>query len=247
MKTIIIDDEKLAIQIVREYLAEEADVEIIGEYQNGFDGLKAINDLKPDLVFLDIQMPKLTGFEMLELIDNPPIIIFTTAYEEYALKAFEKNATDYLLKPFGKNRFIQAVEKARKQFVEPASKQNDYRPLVESVEVFDYPLDRVVVKESGRIFIVPVQEIYFIEAADDYVVINTEKKEYVKNATMKYYEQKLPKANFVRVHRSAIININFIKEIQAYNKETHVVLMKNGKSVKTSRQGSVELKKILKF
>lgn len=247
MKVIIIDDEQLAIKLVEEYLSDIPGIEILGVYQNGFDGLKAINELNPDLVFLDVQMPKLTGFEMLELIDNPPIIIFTTAYEEYALKAFEKNATDYLLKPFSKKRFLQSIEKAKQKFEEQDIKPAKYNSLISDAKSPDQTLERVVVKESGRIFIVPVSDIHFIEAADDYVVVNTEKKEYVKNATMKYYEQKLPTKTFVRVHRSAIININFIKEIQAYNKESHIVIMNNGKSVKTSRQGSIELKKILNF
>jgi len=247
MRAIIIDDEQLAIQIIKEYLSDYPDIEIMGEYQNGFDGLKAINDKKPDLVFLDIQMPKLTGFEMLELIDNPPIIVFTTAYEEYALKAFEKNATDYLLKPFSKSRFDQAIDKAKKRFEDKAGELKDYKPLLEDVSPSDQKIDRVVVKESGKIFIIPVGDIYFIQAADDYVVINTDKKEYVKNATMKNYEKSLPASSFVRVHRSSIVNINYIKEIQAYSKDTHVIILKNGKSVKTSRHGSVELKKILKF
>jgi len=246
MKVVIIDDEPLAIQVIKEYLTAVDQIEILGEFNNGFDGLKAINELKPDLIFLDIQMPKLTGFEMLELIDNPPYIIFTTAYEEYALKAFEKNATDYLLKPFSKERFIQAINKVKKLAEENRSEVN-YSPLIENIQNDKEVLDRIVVKESGKILIVPVTDVFFIEAADDYVVINTANKEYVKNATMKYYEDKLPAKSFVRIHRCCIININYIKEIQPYNKETHSVIMKNGKSLKTSRQGSAELKAILKF
>jgi len=246
MKVVIIDDEPLAIQVIKEYLSAVDQIEILGEFNNGFDGLKAINELKPDLIFLDIQMPKLTGFEMLELIDNPPYVIFTTAYEEYALKAFEKNATDYLLKPFSKERFIQAINKVKKLAEENKSEVN-YSPLIENIQNDKEVLDRIVVKESGKILIVPVTDVFFIEAADDYVVINTANKEYVKNATMKYYEDKLPSKSFVRIHRCCIININYIKEIQPYNKETHSVIMKNGKSIKTSRQGSAELKAILKF
>jgi two-component system LytT family response regulator len=246
MKALIIDDEPLALQIIKEFVATFNEIEIIGEYNNGFDAIKAINELKPDLVFLDIQMPKLTGFEMLELIENPPFIIFTTAYEEFALKAFEKNAVDYLLKPFSKARFDQAIVKVLKQNEDKKSNVN-YLPLIENFQSSKEVLDRVVVKESGKIFIIPVNEICFIEAADDYVVINTASKEYVKNSTMKYYTDKLPADSFVRIHRSCIININFIKEIQPYNKETHSVIMKNGKSLKTSRQGSSELKALLKF
>jgi len=246
MKALIIDDEPLAVQIIKEFVSTFDEIEVIGEYSNGFDAIKAINEHKPDLIFLDIQMPKLTGFEMLELIENPPLIIFTTAYEEFALKAFEKNAADYLLKPFSKARFDQAIEKVLKQHKE--NKETvDYLPLIQNVQNSKEVLDRVVVKESGKIFIIPINEIYFIEAADDYVVINTGNKEYVKNSTMKYYEEKLPGNAFVRIHRGSIINVNFIKEIQAYNKETHSVIMKNGKSLKTSRQGSSDLKKMLRF
>jgi len=246
MKALIIDDEPLAVQIIKEFVATFNEIEIIGEYNNGFDAIKAINELKPDLVFLDIQMPKLTGFEMLELIENPPFIVFTTAYEEFALKAFEKNAVDYLLKPFSKARFDQAIVKVLKQNEDKKSSVN-YLPLIENIQSSKEVLDRVIVKESGKIFIIPVNEIFFIEAADDYVVINTANKEYVKNSTMKYYADKLPADCFVRIHRSCIININFIKEIQPYNKETYSVIMKNGKSLKTSRQGSSELKALLKF
>lgn len=247
MRALIIDDEPLAIQIIKEYISELPEIEIIGECSNGFDGLKAINDLKPDMVFLDIQMPKLTGFEMLELVDDPPLIIFATAYEEYALKAFEKNAVDYLLKPFSKSRFDQAVKKLLKQFEEIKTTEINYNSLLENINSAKERLDRIVVKESGKIMIVPVSEVYYLEAADDYVVISTVNKEYVKNSTMRFYDDKLPSDCFVRIHRSCIININFIKEIQAYNKETHSVIMKNGKSLKTSRQGSAELKKVLKF
>ncbi|MDL2262104.1 LytTR family transcriptional regulator DNA-binding domain-containing protein [Bacteroidales bacterium OttesenSCG-928-I21] len=245
MKILIIDDEFLAIQIIREYLEDMSQVEILGEFQNGFDGLKAINELKPDLIFLDIQMPKLTGFEMLELLESPPLIIFTTAYEEYALKAFEKNAIDYLLKPFSKERFGKAMEKAQRKILE--SPKNDYSSLIESVNENKEQLNRIVVKEANRIFIIPISEIYYIESADDYIVISTVNKEFVKHGTMKFYEKQLTNSNFVRIHRSTIINIDFIKEIQPYSKDTYSVIMKNGKSLKTSRQGSSALKNKLKM
>lgn len=240
MKAIVIDDEILAIQLIKEYCEDIPTIEIIGEYQNGFDGLKAINEIKPDIVFLDIQMPKLTGFEMLEILDNPPLIIFTTAYEEFALKAFEKNAIDYLLKPFSKDRFLQAVHKAQKRLNENSN--NNYNQLLENISQNGEVLNRIVVKESGKIFIIPVDDVFYIEAADDYIVISTLNKEYVKHATMKSFENRLPYNSFVRIHRSTIININYIKEIQAYSKDSLSVIMKNGKSLKTSRQGNIELK-----
>lgn len=247
MKVLIIDDEPLAIQIVKEYLSSHDEIEIVGECNNGFDALKAINDLKPDLIFLDIQMPKLTGFEMLELLDNPPMVVFATAYDEFALKAFENNAIDYLLKPFSKLRFDQALQKVMKQFAEKPATAPNYDKLIENVNTAKDKLERVVVKESGKILIIPVSDVYYIEAADDYVVISSANKEYVKNSTMRFYEEKLPTDTFVRIHRSCIVNVNFIKEIQPYNKETHSVIMKNGKSLKTSRQGSAELKGLLNF
>ncbi|MDD3687640.1 MAG: LytTR family transcriptional regulator DNA-binding domain-containing protein [Bacteroidales bacterium] len=247
MKVLIIDDEPLAIQILKEYLSSYEEIDIVGECNNGFDGLKAINDLKPDLIFLDIQMPKLTGFEMLELIENPPMVVFATAYDEFALKAFENNAIDYLLKPFSKSRFDQALQKVKKQFAEKPAVSPNYDKLIESVNSAKDKLERVVVKESGKILIIPVSDVYYIEAADDYVVISSANKEYVKNSTMRFYEEKLPSDTFVRIHRSCIVNVNFIKEIQPYNKETHSVIMKNGKSLKTSRQGSAELKGLLNF
>lgn len=247
MKVLIIDDEPLAVQILREYLSSYDDIDIVGECNNGFDGLKAINDLKPDLIFLDIQMPKLTGFEMLELLDNPPMVVFATAYDEFALKAFENNAIDYLLKPFSKSRFDQALQKVMKQYAEKPAITPNYDKLIENVNTAKDKLERVVVKESGKILIIPVSDVYYIEAADDYVVISSANKEYVKNSTMRFYEEKLPADTFVRIHRSCIVNVNFIKEIQPYNKETHSVIMKNGKSLKTSRQGSAELKGLLNF
>lgn len=247
MKVLIIDDEPLAVQILREYLSSYDDIDIVGECNNGFDGLKAINDLKPDLIFLDIQMPKLTGFEMLELLENPPMVVFATAYDEFALKAFENNAIDYLLKPFSKSRFDQALQKVMKQYAEKPAITPNYDKLIENVNTAKDKLERVVVKESGKILIIPVSDVYYIEAADDYVVISSANKEYVKNSTMRFYEEKLPADTFVRIHRSCIVNVNFIKEIQPYNKETHSVIMKNGKSLKTSRQGSAELKGLLNF
>jgi two-component system LytT family response regulator len=192
-------------------------------------------------------MPKLTGFEMLELIENPPMVVFATAYDEFALKAFENNAIDYLLKPFSKSRFDQALQKVKKQFAEKPAVSPNYDKLIESANSAKDKLERVVVKESGKILIIPVSDVYYIEAADDYVVISSANKEYVKNSTMRFYEEKLPSDTFVRIHRSCIVNVNFIKEIQPYNKETHSVIMKNGKSLKTSRQGSAELKGLLNF
>ena len=244
MKAVIIDDEHLAVQIVKEYLEDYPEIEIIGEANNGFNGLKLINDMNPDLVFLDIQMSKLTGLEMLELIEKMPQIIFTTAYEEHAIAAFDKDAVDYLLKPFSKKRFAQAIDKVTKRLANNDSL--DYSNIFENLSNTDGKFERVAVKEGGKIFIVNVNEIYYIQAAEDYIIISTENNEYVKHSTLRFFEDKLPDKNFVRIHRSTIINIDFIKEIQPLSKESLAIIMKNGKSLKTSRTGNMELKNLLK-
>jgi two-component system, LytTR family, response regulator len=236
IRIIIIDDEQHAIDLICEYFQDFENVEIIAKCSNGFDAVKSINQLKPDLIFLDIQMPKLNGFEVLELLDYSPNVIFSTAYEEFAIKTFEKNAVDYLLKPFSKERFSQAIQK----HINQANQINI------SVKNIERNVDRIVVKEASKIFIIPVEDVVFIESAGDYVIVYTYERSYVKNYTLKQYELCLPD-NFVRVHRSSIINIDFVKEIQAYNKECHIIIMKNGKRIKTSRSGSSNLKQILDF
>jgi two-component system, LytTR family, response regulator len=246
MKCIIIDDEKPAINLIREYSKTFENIEIVGEYLNGFEGLKPINELKPDLIFLDIQMPKLNGFEMLELLDYQPKIIFTTAYQEFAVKAFDKNAIDYLLKPFSKERFIAAVKKAEQQ----ALVDSDLRDKVHELKKNVFPgkkANRIVVKQGDKILIVPVSDIVSIEAASDYSVINTMSNSWVKSSTLKQFEEILPDETFIRVHRSSIVNINHVKEIQLYTKDTHSLIMQNGKSIKTSRNGSLELRRVLEF
>lgn len=246
MKCIVIDDERPAINLIKEYSAECENIEIIGEYSNGFDGLKAINELKPDLIFLDIQMPKLTGFEMLELVEYHPKIIFTTAYQEFAVKAFEKNAIDYLLKPFSKERFFAAVEKARGS----AGNSADILVKINELKHNVYPgrkVNRIVVKQGEKILIIPVSDIVCIEAADDYSVISTMSKSWLKSDTLKQFQDILPAETFIRVHRSSIININHVKEIQLFTKDTHSLIMQNGQSIKTSRSGSMELRRILEF
>lgn len=243
MRAIIIDDENLAVQLIKEYLEDYPNIELLGEFHNGFEGLKAMNELSLDLVFLDISMPKLTGMEMIELIENLPPIIFTTAHEEYAVQAFEKNAVDYLLKPFSKKRFSQAIEKVEKRLLE--NKHENYELFFEYLSSTEKTINRVVVKESGKIFLIPINEIYFITAAEDYSVISTGTHEYVKHATMKFFEERLPTKTFVRIHRSTIINIDYIKEIQGYSKDTLSIIMKNNKILKTSKNGNLEFKKIL--
>jgi two-component system LytT family response regulator len=235
IKTVIIEDEAPARDLLSAYLKNEKDIEIVDACENGFEGIKAIAKHHPDLIFLDVQMPKLTGFEMLELLDEYPQIIFTTAYDQYAIKAFELNAVDYLMKPFSKERFHQALEKARKRI---SDKQTDNKPvksLVNKVKEESGPIDRIFVKTGSRIDVIPVSEIIRIDAQDDYAEIITAKKSYLKKETMNYLEKNLPQSNFIRIHRSSIINTDYMDKIEKYGKESYLVVLKDGSRVNVSK------------
>lgn len=246
IKAIIIEDETMARNLLKTYLADNDDVEIIAECDNGFDGLKQINELKPDLVFLDVQMPKLTGFEMLELLDYKPEIIFTTAYNQFAIKAFELHAVDYLLKPFSKERFFEAVERAKEKIQGNTVEKTDFDKLTEEPDS-EY-IERVVVKDKSKIHIIPVNKIRYFESLDDYVMIFTADKRFVKQKTMKFFEKNLNEKEFVRIHRSYIVRVDEIAEIQNYEKESHIVILKNDHTkLKVSKSGFKKLKEILNF
>ncbi|GJQ62061.1 MAG: DNA-binding response regulator [Melioribacteraceae bacterium] len=245
INTLIIDDEKLAREITKRYLAKHENINIVGECQNGFEAVKAIAELKPDLIFLDIQMPKINGFELLELIDEPPAIIFSTAFDQYALKAFEVNAIDYLLKPFSQERFDAALEKAISRISYALNEQNDYSALKENYDEEIEYLNRIVVKKGSDIVIINVEKILYLEAQDDYVSIVTENGKFLKQKTMKYYEEKLPQENFIRIHRSNIINLNFMKKIEPMKKDNYAAVMQNNELLQISRSGYQKLKAFL--
>lgn len=245
IKTIIVEDEKLARDLIKDYLQNHEDFELIGEYEDGFSGLKAINEMKPDLIFLDIQMPKLTGFEMLEVLEHHPAIIFTTAYDQFALKAFEHNALDYLLKPYSKDRFGEAVDKARER-VQSGDTESISR-LVEHRDEQEDEIHRVVVKSRSRISVIPVDDIIYLEAQDDYVMIYTLQSKHLKQKTMKFFEAHLPVEDFVRIHRSYIVKLSEIAQMQLYEKESYIVILKNGVKLPVSKSGLPKLKKKLDF
>jgi two-component system, LytTR family, response regulator len=244
-KVLIIDDEKLAREITKKYLTDNNEVEIIGEASNGFDAIKIINEQKPDLIFLDIQMPKLTGFEMLDLIDNPPVIIFTTAYDNYALKAFEANAVDYLLKPFSKERFEEAIQKAF-IYLRDKLKQNSIQNLIKHNDETKRYLDRVVIKDGTKINIVPIDKIRWLEAQDDYVMVHSDDGKLLKQKTMKYFENHLDPKYFVRIHRSYIVNIDFINHLELNEKDTYRIILKNNNPLPVSKTGLSKLKDVIK-
>jgi len=240
MKIIIIDDEPLARGIVKEFLETHTDLELVAECADGFEGIKAIQQYQPDLIFLDIQMPKINGFEMLELIENPPHVIFTTAFDEFAIKAFESNAVDYLLKPFSKDRFEKAIQKFRQH-----TPNNSTKEVVESAAASELQQNRVVVKDGSKIKIIPVNKIHYLEAADDYVKIVTTDGTFLKKRTMAFFEKSLAAFHFVRVHRSYIVNSQLITRIDAYEKDNHLLLLTSGEKLPVSKVGYAKLKEVL--
>ena len=242
-KVIIIDDEPLARSIVVEYLQNYSDLTVAQVCGNGFEGVKAIQQYKPDLIILDIQMPKINGFEMLELIDNPPAVIFATAFDEYAIKAFEAHAIDYLLKPFNQDRFDKAIKKWREHNNQSSEKQT--KQLLDDVSLTAPQSQRVVIKDGSKIKIIPVQDIFYLEAADDFVKVFTKDGYFLKNKTMNHFEQVLDPVQFVRSHRSYIVNVQQITRIDPYEKDGHVAVLRSGAKVPVSRSGYPKLKSIL--
>jgi two-component system LytT family response regulator len=244
IRAIIIDDEQLARSIVKEYVEGIPQIEIVQECSDGFEGLKAILQHKPDLLFLDIQMPKINGFEMLELVESPPAVIFTTAFDEYAIKAFESHAVDYLLKPFSKERFDKAVSKFLDQTDLQQQKKNT-EALLNSTTELPAQHERIVVKTGGKIKIIPVGDILYLEAADDYVKIFTQEGSFLKNKTLSFFESTLPANKFARTHRSFMVNIHEITRIDPYEKENHLAILRSGGRIPVSKSGYAKLKAVL--
>ena len=238
IKTLIIDDEPLAASLVQEFLESFPQFEIAAVCQNGFQGLKAIQEHEPDLIFLDVQMPKITGFEMLELLDEPPAVIFTTAFDQYALKAFDAMAIDYLLKPFSQERFTRAIDKYLAQQGRAEESSVKMNELAEK-------RNRLVVRVKNEIKIIPTHEVSFFEADDDYIAIHATSGKYLKKMTMKSLEEALDPSKFVRVHRSYLINLNEITKIEPYERDNFLVLLRGGEKVPVSKTGYSRLRQVL--
>jgi two-component system LytT family response regulator len=243
-KVIIIDDEPLARSIVIEYIQHFPDLIVSQVCSNGFEGIKAIQQYKPDLIILDIQMPKINGFEMLELIENPPAVIFATAFDEYAIKAFDAHAIDYLLKPFNQDRFEKAIKKWREQKNSSAGEKQT-KQLLDDVSLTAPQNERIVIKDGSKIKIIPIQDVHYLEAADDFVKVFTKEGYFLKNKTMSHFEQVLDPSQFVRSHRSYIVNLQQITRIDPYEKDNHVAILRSGAKVPVSRTGYPKLKAIL--
>lgn len=243
-RIILIDDEALARDVLKHYLKKFPDFEIVDECANGFDAVKAIQKHKPDLIFLDIQMPRINGFETLELLEHKPAVIFTTAYDEYALKAFELQALDYLLKPFTEVRFESAIKK----FVfgkNGTAEEVKLEALLQSTGKHSEEARRVVVKDGSRIQILPVEEISHLEAYDDYVKVFHKDNLFLKKNTLSYYEQSLDSEMFLRVHRSFLLNLNFLHRLEHIDKHNVLAHLKNGLKIPVSRAGYSKLKEVL--
>lgn len=243
IKALIIDDEELARSIIREYLADHPDIQVIAECSNGYEAVKAVTDLKPDLLFLDVQMPKLNGFEVLELIESDLTVIFVTAYEQYAVKAFEVHAVDYLLKPFSRERFDQALarareKRARKEFVPRLDILSAARPATE-------PTERVLVRDGSRVFVIPTEKIDYIEAQDDYVAIRSEGTSHLKKQRLSDLQAALDPKKFVRIHRSYILNVDRLARLELYAKDSRMAILKDGTKLQVSRSGYEALKELL--
>src|SRR5690242_10638501 len=244
IRAILVDDEDLARQLLREYLSEEKDIEIVAECSNGFDAVKAIAQWKPDLAFLDVQMPKLDGFEVLELIDADLAVVFVTAYDQYAMKAFEAAAVDYLLKPFDASRLRTALEKVRRRLGERGPRL----PAAELKQAARAPgqwPERIVVKDGARVHIIPIGQLEYAEAQDDYVALHSGGKSYLKQQTISSLEESLDPAKFVRVHRSFLINLECISKIEPYTKDSRLAILTGGAQVPVSRAGYLRLKEAM--
>jgi two-component system LytT family response regulator len=230
-KAIIVDDEPLARMVIKEYLLQHPSIQVMQECN------------EPDVIFLDIQMPKINGFEMLELIEQPPAVIFTTAFDEFAIKAFESHAVDYLLKPFSQERFDKAIERLTER--EAAVTAGNTRDLLEAASQAPQQNQRIVVKTGNKIKIIPVDEVHYLEAADDYVKIHTKEGAFLKNKTMGHFEKILNAQQFVRTHRSYIVNVQLVTRIDPYEKESYLALLTTGAQVPVSKTGYAKLKSVL--
>jgi two-component system, LytTR family, response regulator len=244
IRAVLVDDEELARQLLREYLEESGGTEVIAECANGFEAVKAIADLKPDLVFLDVQMPKLDGFEVLELIDAPVAVIFVTAYDQYAMRAFDASAVDYLLKPFSADRLRRALDKVRQRVGSPP-------PPIAAAELSaaarppEQKLERVVVKDGTKVHIIPIDRLDYVEAQDDYIALRSEKKNYLKQQTISSIEGQLDAKKFVRIHRSYLVNLERIARIEPYTRDSRVAVLGDGTQLPVSRSGHAKLKALL--
>jgi len=247
LRVVIVDDEPLARAVVREYLGKHPQVEVAAECGNGFDAVKAVTELSPDVLFLDVQMPKLSGFEVLELIGREVPVVFITAYDEYALRAFEVHAVDYLLKPFSEERFAEALERTRERLRTRAAGggEVDVEALVAQARPRPGPLERVLIRDGPRVHVLPVDRIDYVEAQDDYVGFKADGRLFLKDQTLAAVEGQLDSSLFVRIHRSYVLNVERLARMELYAKDSRVAILRDGTRLPVSRAGYARLAKLL--
>lgn len=240
---VIVDDEELARSLIREYLTAYPRINVISECANGFEAVKAVTELHPDVMFLDIQMPKLSGFEVLELLEELPAVVFVTAYDQYALKAFDVHAADYLLKPYSRERFHEALEQAMSRIgkTEPQA----VKQLISEAKAPDHPLERILIKAGSNVLVIPSEKIDYIEAQDDYALFRTEGKSHLKMQRLAELELLLDQRRFVRIHRSYILNIERLSKIELFAKDSRTAILKDGTQLPVSKTGYDKLKALL--
>jgi two-component system LytT family response regulator len=250
IRAVIVDDEELARQVLREYLGKHPEIELLAECANGFEAVKTVAEQKPNLVFLDIQMPKLDGFEVLELIGRDATVVFVTAHDNYAIRAFEVHAVDYLLKPVAEQRFDAALSRAKERLsgeLSGKSQPTQVAPsdLAATARPPAHYLDRIPVRDGTRVFIIPVAQLDFAEAQDDYVALSCEGKKHLKQQTIASLEAALDPSRFLRVHRSFIVNLERVARVEPYSKDSHVAVLANGMQIPVSRAGYARLREFL--
>jgi two-component system LytT family response regulator len=262
LRVVLVDDEAPARSLLREYLAAHPGVEVVGECANGFEAVKTIGELSPDLVFLDVQMPKLDGFEVLELLEPAPAVIFCTAYDEYALQAFEVHAVDYLLKPFGRERLAEAMSRARERRAavasrnaaapadselaqDPAAVPAARASLARAARGPGRHAERIVVRDGAQVHVIQAERVDYLEAQDDYVAVHADGTEHLKHQALSELADSLDPARFVRVHRSYVVNVERIARIELLAKDQRVAVLHDGRQVPVSRSGHERLKELL--
>jgi two-component system, LytTR family, response regulator len=244
LRVVIVDDEELARAVLREYLREQPDLEIVAECANGFEAVRAVAELRPDILLLDVQMPKLDGFEVLELIDRDNVaVIFVTAYDAYALKAFEVHAIDYLLKPFSEERLASALERVRQRA--EAQARVPATQLAAEARPRTAPLERVLIRDGPRVHVIPANEIEYVQAQDDYASFRWGGKNYLKEQPLSEVEASLDPLRFVRIHRSYLLNVDQLARVESYSKTSRVAILKDGTRLPVSRAGYTRLSELL--
>jgi len=244
LRVVLVDDEAPARALLREYLSAHPEVEIVAECANGFAAVKEVRERSPDVIFLDVQMPRLDGFEVLELLTPAPLVVFCTAYDEYALKAFDVHAVDYLLKPYGRERLAEALLRVEaRRAAGPASASPG--ALAATARAPGAYAERLVVKDGAEIHVVPVAALDYVEAQDDYVALSTEGKKHLKQQTISSLETALDPQRFLRIHRSYIVNLERVTKIEPYSKDNYVVVLGSGQQLPVSRSGYARLRAFL--